>query len=180
MVNKEKFLSGKTYEEFLKHATGDSDLYNHHYNRAQISEQDSDFIERVSQTNILVISEAYCPDSVVVLPVLQKWVENHAHINLRILLRDENDDIMDHYLTNGARAIPKVVFFDNEFTELGKWGHRPKPIQEYFERFREKIKSGEIDKVDVHKKMRQMYSTDKGKTIIEEMKQILQSSLSQN
>lgn len=174
MVTQDRFATGQTYKDFLKDANEQLDLYQHHYNKTNISADDEHILYSLSnRLNILVITEARCPDSAVVLPVLQKWTENNENITLKVLTRDDNLDIMNSYLTNGAQAIPKMVIFDHKFNELGTWGPRPAHIQEYFERFRSQIKSGEIDKVEVHKKMRQMYAKDKGKSTIKEIKSLL-------
>ena len=162
MVTRERFETGLTYKDFLKEANDEIDLYQDHYQRALISDQDCALVNSVQkELYILIITETRCPDSAVVLPVVQKLVERQANINLRILIRDDNLDVMDCYLTNGARAIPKIIIYDKYFNELGTWGPRPSFIQSCFEEYRSAIKAGEIDKVAVHKKMRHMYAKDR-------------------
>lgn len=173
-MDKNRFYTGLTYKEFLKDANEQYDLYEHHYKRTQIDREDIDFLNRIAEPiHILIITEAACPDSAVALPVIYKWVENHPNIQLRILSRNDNMDVMNLYLTNGAQAIPKVVIFDKDFQEIGTWGPRPKFIQDYFNKYRDRIKSGEIAKTEVHKKMRAMYAKDRGRTTIAELKAIL-------
>ena len=122
--------------------------------------------------NWLVISEAWCGDAANIIPVIVKMVEAHTEISLKIILRDENPEIMDCFLTNGARAIPIVVFFDDNYTELGYWGPRPRPAQKMFSSHKENpIKS--IDKVKVD--MQKWYFKDKGHTVQCELRDILES-----
>ncbi len=65
-------------------------------------------------------------DSAQNLPIISKAAELNDRIDLRILLRDSNTDIIDHYLTNGqSRSIPILVAFDIDGNELFKWGPRP-------------------------------------------------------
>ena len=174
MVTRERFETGLTYKDFLKDANDEIDLYQHHYEKTQISDQDYALVNPMQkELSILIITETRCPDSAVVLPVVLKLMERQANINLRILIRDDNLDVMDRYLTNGARAIPKIIVYDEFFNELGRWGPRPSFIQAYFEEHRSAIKTGEIDKVDVHKKMRQMYAKDRGQTIVGEFLKIV-------
>lgn len=171
---RDRFKSGLTYKDFLKKTNDQYDLYEHHYKRTFISEINSELMDNLHrELNILVITEPHCPDSAVVVPVIYKWVKEQKNINLRILFREKNIDIMNMYLTNGAQAIPKVVLFDGDWQEVGSWGPRPKHIQDYFEQHRDRIKSGEIDKSDVHKKMRQLYAKDRGKSILSELITIL-------
>ncbi len=79
----------------------------------------------------VVLTEAWCPDSAQCIPVMAKIEEYSPHISLRLLLRDENPDLMDAYLTNGGRSIPKLICMKADSgKELGTWGPRPVPLQE--------------------------------------------------
>ncbi len=73
----------------------------------------------------MVLSEDWCGDSAQTIPYLVKMADLNPNIELRILLRDKNLDIMDLYLTDGNRAIPKLVAFDYIGNELFTWGPRP-------------------------------------------------------
>ncbi|NOY59452.1 MAG: thioredoxin family protein [Calditrichaeota bacterium] len=176
MVNEERFLSGKSYHNFLQDADEYAELYEHHYKRTLITERDSQLLKKLGKLNILVLTEIKCPDSVTVLPVLQKWSESHDGIKMRILERDENLEIMDNYLTNGGRAIPKLIFYNRTFQEIGNWGPRPAEIQAFYEKQREQIKAGKTDKMDIHKKMRQMYAKERGRSIIREISALLENN----
>jgi hypothetical protein len=74
----------------------------------------------------IVISEGWCGDAAQLLPIINKMAETSEKIDLRIVLRDENDALMNQFLTNGGKAIPKLVILDAEtFTVLSDWGPRP-------------------------------------------------------
>lgn len=75
----------------------------------------------------LVISEGWCGDAAQILPVLNKLSSFSQHVELRIVFRDENEALMNLFLSNGNRAIPKLIVIDKETDEvLGNWGPRPK------------------------------------------------------
>lgn len=79
----------------------------------------------------LVITEAWCGDAAQNLPVINLMALQTANVELKLVLRDENLELMDQYLTNGGRSIPKLVMFDAEtMTELANWGPRPVGAQE--------------------------------------------------
>lgn len=79
----------------------------------------------------LVITEAWCGDAAQIIPILARMADLNPLIDLRLILRDENLDIMDRYLTGTARAIPKLIIFDTQqHTELGVWGPRPTAAQD--------------------------------------------------
>ena len=78
----------------------------------------------------LVISEAWCGDAAQIVPVIGKIAAETEHLDLKIILRDEHLDIMDQYLTNGGRSIPKLICLDEQHREVFTWGPRPKTIQQ--------------------------------------------------
>lgn len=90
----------------------------------------------------LVLTEDWCGDSAYTLPIIEQAAAANDLVDLRILLRDENLDIMDHYLTNGGRSIPKLVAFDEAGTELFTWGPRPAPLHDLRERLKAEGASG--------------------------------------
>ncbi|KAB7731514.1 thioredoxin family protein [Rudanella paleaurantiibacter] len=76
----------------------------------------------------LVLTESWCGDAAQALPVLRAIAGES--IPLRLLLRDENPALMDAFLTNGGRSIPKLICLDNASGEvLGSWGPRPAALQ---------------------------------------------------
>jgi thiol-disulfide isomerase/thioredoxin len=74
----------------------------------------------------LVISEGWCGDAAQILPVINKMAEQNTKINLRIVFRDENDELMQLFLTNGTRSIPKLIVLDKDTLEfITDFGPRP-------------------------------------------------------
>lgn len=73
---------------------------------------------------VLVITEDWCGDSAFSLPVIAEAIATDPRHTLRILPRDANLDVMERYLTNGGRSIPKLVAFDAAGVELFTWGPR--------------------------------------------------------
>lgn len=85
----------------------------------------------------MVITEPWCGDSAFLLPVIAEAAALDDAVALRILLRDDHLDVMDQYLTDGSRSIPKLVVFDEDGTERCTWGPRPDGAQQRFEALRE-------------------------------------------
>jgi len=80
----------------------------------------------------LVVTEGWCGDAAQNLPFLNKMAELNPNIDLRFVLRDENLPLIDAFLTNGGRSIPKLIALDSELSVLGTWGPRPEPVQKAF------------------------------------------------
>ena len=86
----------------------------------------------------LIITEGWCGDAAQLVPVLEAVAQaSQGKITTRYVLRDDNLDLMDRYLTNGGRSIPKlVVLHADTLTEAAAWGPRPEPAQALFERLK--------------------------------------------
>lgn len=79
----------------------------------------------------LVLTEAWCGDAAQIIPVLNKMAEVQPLIELRLLLRDENPEVMDAFLTNGSRSIPKMIVTEGEERKVKTaWGPRPSQVQD--------------------------------------------------
>lgn len=78
----------------------------------------------------LVLTEAWCGDAAQITPVLNTMAEHQPAVTLRLILRDDHLDIMDKFLTNGGRSIPKMLYLDPKTLEVtGTWGPRPEEAQ---------------------------------------------------
>lgn len=119
----------------------------------------------------LTITESWCGDAAHVLPVLNKIAKESEFIEMKIVLRDENPELMDAFLTNENRAIPKVIMMDRETGEiLGTYGPRPSEATNYVNTF--KAKHGLLT-ADFKEDLQHWYNTNKGQNIIEDITEIL-------
>ena len=66
----------------------------------------------------LVLTESWCGDASPSLPVMNKIAELNPNIEFKIILRDENPELMDAFLTNGARSIPKLIILDKTKNQI--------------------------------------------------------------
>lgn len=86
----------------------------------------------------LVLTESWCGDAAQVLPVINKLATTAENIDLRILYRDENTELMNHFLTNESRSIPKLIAFDTNKQEvLNEWGPYPQILSEKIKKFKD-------------------------------------------
>lgn len=122
----------------------------------------------------LVISEGWCGDAAQILPILNKMaLASDKKIDLRIVFRDENDDLMNHYLTNGGRAIPKVIVICKEAGIVRTdWGPRPKGATELMAKHKKEV--GPIDE-KIKTDLQLWYLADKGISVQEELLAIMES-----
>jgi len=119
----------------------------------------------------VVIAESWCADGAHVIPVIHKIAELIDGIDLRLVLRDENEDLMSQFLTNGGRAIPKLVMIDS-FTGwvVGTYGPRPSAITKIVEEFKQI--HGTIT-LEFKEDLQRWYNSDKGQTTIDDLVNLL-------
>lgn len=77
-----------------------------------------------------IITEGWCGDAAQNLPVLEAMAALNPQIKTVLFYRDEHPDMMDAYLTEGGKAIPKLIALRaSDLKELGTWGPRPEEAQ---------------------------------------------------
>lgn len=115
----------------------------------------------------LVLTESWCGDAAPSLPVINKVAELSPKIEMRIVLRDENPKLMDEFLTNGTRSIPKLIVLDKESEEIiGEWGPRPSIATKMVRDFKEE--HGHLTS-DFKQDLQVWYNKDKGQNIQEDL-----------
>ena len=78
----------------------------------------------------ILITESWCGDGAQCIPVISKIANQSSNIELKLIFRDENLNLIDRYLTNGSRSVPKLICIDKTtHHEIGTWGPRPIEIQ---------------------------------------------------
>ena len=119
----------------------------------------------------LVITESWCGDAAHVLPVLHKIAELSPFIDLKIVLRDKNPELMNEFLTHGSRSIPKLIMIDNETgMVLNTYGPRPTEATNYVARY--KAKYGSLTP-EFKEDLQHWYNNDKGQNIISDVVEII-------
>lgn len=107
----------------------------------------------------LVLSEGWCGDAAQTLPIINKIANQSDFIDLKIVLRDENEELMNKFLTNGGKSIPKLIALNKHNEVINSWGPRPsfatKMVQDY------KEKNGQLD-ADFKQDLQVWYNKDKG------------------
>jgi len=114
----------------------------------------------------LVLTEGWCGDAAQALPVINKIANESDLITLKIIFRDEHEELMGHFLTNGGRSIPKLLVLNSENDVLNTWGPRPniatKMVQDY------KNTHGHLDAA-FKQQLQVWYNKNKGINIQENM-----------
>jgi len=120
----------------------------------------------------VVLTEAWCGDAAQNVPAIVKMADASPLIDIKLLLRDENLDVIDHYLTDGGRSIPKLIALKADtLEELGTWGPRPEPAQKLFL----DMKAQNVPFKEFAEKLHGWYAKDHSHTLQHEFKALLRN-----
>lgn len=118
----------------------------------------------------LIITEGWCGDAAQNIPIIKKIAAESENIETRYVLRDENLELMDKYLTYNARSIPKLICLDAEtLEEIGVWGPRPQAAMDYFF----EMKAEGLEKPQMMENLQRWYLRDKEKSVQAEFENLL-------
>ncbi|MCQ0111590.1 thioredoxin family protein [Zhouia amylolytica] len=119
----------------------------------------------------LVLTESWCGDAAHALPVMNKIAEQSDKIQLEIVFRDQHEDLMNMFLTNGGKSIPKLIAIDIDSQEIiGTWGPRPATATQMVEDYKEKY--GKLTP-ELKQDLQVWYNKDKGQSIANELLELL-------
>ncbi len=132
----------------------------------KLIEIEPEVISKVAELDVdwtwLTITEGWCGDAAQNIPIIEKIAAANPEIRTRYILRDENPQLMDRYLTNGARSIPLLIAFDNRIGKVnGTWGPRPAAGQQMFL----DLKKQGLDKAEINEMMQRWYNEDRGRSL---------------
>ena len=160
-------------EDYLEYAILNQSRLNRLDKTLQIQEESQRQLQALSKNYIwLVITESWCGDAAQSVPMLNKLAQSCSKIDLRVVFRDQNLELIDAFLTNGGRAIPKVLVLDAKDNEVvGLWGPRPLKAQEFVDNYK-KVHAG-FDKAGATE-LQLWYTKDKGKQVEQELVLLMQ------
>lgn len=131
-----------------------------------ISEELKQKIEAIKEKQTwYAISEPWCGDAAHSLPFFKMVTDLNPNIELKIVLRDTPPFMIENYLTNGGKSIPKVIARNSNEEDIFVWGPRPHEAQELFYEMKEKNLAFEDQKI----KLQQWYNKDKGVSLQQEI-----------
>jgi len=115
----------------------------------------------------LVISEGWCGDAAHSLPVIHQLADLNPNIEMRVVLRDQHEDLMNQFLTNGGKSIPKLIMYDVDQKEvIADWGPRPTTATQMVEDY--KAEHGQVD-IEFREQLQLWYNKDRGQNIIDDL-----------
>ena len=115
----------------------------------------------------LVLTESWCGDAAQTMPVINKVAELSDNITLKVVLRDENEALMNEFLTNGGKSIPKLIVIDNiSGNVITDWGPRPSKATKLVNDY--KAEHGKLTP-EFKEDLQVWYNKDKGQNTVEDL-----------
>lgn len=115
----------------------------------------------------LVLTESWCGDAAHMMPVMNIMAKLNTGIDFKVVLRDEQADVMQAFLTRGARAIPKLIMIDNKTGRaVNTYGPRPSAATEMVDQY--KTEFGSLSP-EFKENLQRWYNKDKGQTAIKDI-----------
>ena len=154
-----------TFEQFVA-ASGPehTGLWEGIYRLMRVPEWAFQAVPPGTRRRLLVIAEDWCGDASSTIPAVARFADAVPGMELRVRRRDEHPELMDRYLTDGARAIPIVIGLDEAWRELGHWGPRPAALQAFVMENRPLV-----PKAELYPQVRRWYARDRGETTLREV-----------
>lgn len=131
-------------------------------------------VEALPAQKWLVITEPWCGDAAQTVPMMAALAALNSKIELRLILRDSHTDIMDLFLTDGGKGIPKLVAISPENSVLFHWGPRPAPAQQMVRDYKA-MPEPKPDYLTFAESVQKWYLADRGQTFEAEIVSLLEA-----
>lgn len=170
VISKERFATGFQWTAYMQDSAKNLERFHENHDDFTLEQDDADFFSHLtSSVNVLILAEDWCGDVVQSLPPIVRILEQTPHLEYRIFKRDENPDIMDQYLTDGSKAIPFLVFMDQDLNERAQWGPRPADCQAIM-----RNNKGKIPMDKIYPQLRAWYKENGNCPLVQEIRAILE------
>ena len=124
------------------------------------------------QQHWIIIVEPWCGDVAHTLPFLVRLAEQSPKVTYELQLRDSEPFLINSYLTNGTKSIPKLIVRDAEGADLFIWGARPEAAQQMMN----ELKAANTDWETVKVELQNWYNRDKGVSLQRELLHLLRNT----
>lgn len=172
LLKEEKSTGNEQSEDLTHYSQLNETRMNRLDKTIKVTEENNQKLQNLDKEYLwLVISEGWCGDAAQIVPVIHKMAELSNKIELKIVLRDENEALMNLFLTNGSKSIPKLIIIDKATSEVvGDFGPRPTGAKQLILDY--KKEHGVIDET-AKTELQLWYLHDKGVSTQNEIMEVL-------
>ena len=138
-VTKERFAQGLTYDGYKAQMSRNKEKFEENERTVQLPAGELEAMKKGPKLKVLVLTEDWCGDALANVPIIGRLAKETGRFDVRVFLRDQNDDLMAQYMNGEYKSIPVVAFFDDSFREVGRWIERPATVTERRKKLRAEI-----------------------------------------
>ncbi len=161
------FEKGIAPEQYIENMSEHKEAFLHVLKSFRLSADEASLVNKLKEAGwrVIILTEDWCGDAMMNVPILLS-LSKAANMEVRLLHRDENLELMDQYLTNGtSRAIPIFIFINEKGEEQAVWGPRAPAVQEMVANFRSSLPPRDHESFneksqEMIRKLTDMYRTD--------------------
>jgi hypothetical protein len=165
----DKWIRGSDWDGFLRYARKNVKEFRGVYSHAELPDDLVGWVNRLRRDiRLLVLGADWCGDVVANIPAVARLCELNVRLQMRILDRDRHEDLMEHFLTNGGKAIPMIIVAPADFSLHRRWGPRPEPCQAVMNE-----NKGKVPKEEIYPMIRDWYQNDRHRTLYRELTDLI-------
>ncbi|PZX49202.1 thioredoxin family protein [Algoriphagus chordae] len=164
-------------ESYLNYTKMNVQRMNRWDKTAKVSAELEKIVRSISSPQVwVVITEAWCGDAAQTIPFIVKLADLNPLIELKLVLRDENPELMDAYLTEGAKSIPIFVAFSKDLSqELFIWGPKPQFLKDRLRAY--KLDPQNLSSEEFSDGTHLWYARDRNKALAAELTPLIASTI---
>ena len=129
-VTRERFAEGMTYDGYKAQMTRNKEKFEENERTVVLLPADVDAFKKGPKLSVLVLTEDWCGDALANVPTLGRLAKETGRLDIRVFLRDQNEDLTSQYMNGEFKSIPVFAFFDDSFREVGRWIERAASVTE--------------------------------------------------
>ena len=120
VMSRERFQNSTTFDQYLEQMQANQEKMAQFVDEVQISDQELEWWRQQGQVNVYILTFDGCGDALYNIPVIARVGRQCPNVDVRVVQRDENLDIMDRYLKEGLyRSVPCMIFMNENMEEIG-------------------------------------------------------------
>ncbi|HEY3107447.1 MAG TPA: thioredoxin family protein [Chloroflexota bacterium] len=134
VMPKERFERATTFDQYVERMKVNKETMLQFTEEVKIPAEDVEWWRKQGQLKVFTLTYDGCGDALYNIPVLAKIAKLVDNIDLRVVQRDENLDLMDQYKNQGIyRSVPTFIFMDESLNEIGNLKERSESMTQIME-----------------------------------------------
>ena len=134
VISREAFDKMTTFSQYVDLMKANKDQMAQFTDEVSISDEDVAWWKSQGKINVVVLTFDGCGDALYNIPIIAKIGKLASNVDVRVIQRDDNLDIMNKYLNQGQfQSVPTFIFLDENLNEIGNLKERASDMTKIME-----------------------------------------------